>query len=204
MQGSPAVSEPILVVDDDRACADAFCNALVRAGYETVSAATGEEALELAGRRTPSLAVLDICLPGISGYEVCHELRQSFGDGLPIMFISAARGESYDRVAGLLLGADDYLAKPVAPDELLARVRRLLRRRAPIAAGVATRLTKREQEVLGLLAEGCDIAEIASRLHLSPKTVATHIEHILGKLGVRSRAQAVAFAYRGKVASSRS
>ena len=202
MEGS-AVRELILVVDDDPSFAETLCGALRQAGYDAVSAGSGEEALEFVRQQAPALAILDVCLPGISGYEVFHALRQSFGEDLPIVFVSAARGESYDRVAGLLLGADDYLAKPVAPGELLARVRRLLRRRAPIAAGIASRLTKREQEVLGLLAGGCDVAEIASRLYLSPKTVATHIEHILGKLGVRSRAQAVALAYRGDLAATR-
>ena len=82
-------------------------------------------------------------------------------------------------------------------------MRGLLRRRAPLAAGITSRLTKREGEVLGLLAEGLAVTDIAGTLYLSPKTVATHIEHILPKLGVRNRAQAVAVAYRGEVAASR-
>src|SRR5213078_1111954 len=100
------------------------------------------------------------------------------------------------RVAGLLLGADDYLVKPIQFDHLLARVRRLVAQPAPVVGPVASPLTPREQEVLGLLAEGLEQDEIANRLFITPKTVAKHIERILGKLGVRSRAQAVALALR--------
>src|SRR5438132_13451924 len=126
MEGSPRARDPILVVDDDPAIAGTLCELLETAGYKALSVATGEQALQVARVDAPALAILDVCLPGISGYEVCHELRQSFGAGLPIIFISAARMESYDRVAGWLVGADDYLVKRVAPDELLVHVRRLL------------------------------------------------------------------------------
>ena len=131
----------------------------------------------------------------ISGYQVCRDLKDRFGEGLPVICISAVRTESYDRVAALLVGADDYLVKPVAPDELLIRVARLIRRSVPLPAGVTSKLTKRELEVLRLLAEGCSGCEIAQHLVISEKTVSTHIDHILRKLGVRSRVQAVALAY---------
>jgi DNA-binding CsgD family transcriptional regulator len=121
---------------------------------------------------------------------------------LPIVFVSAERTESYDRVAGLLLGADEYLAKPVAPNELLIRIERLLRRSGPVAPTVAAKLTGRELEVMSLLADGLAAAEIAARLVISPKTVSTHIDRILRKLGVRSRAQAVALAYRRDLVSA--
>jgi DNA-binding NarL/FixJ family response regulator len=112
--------------------------------------------------------------------------------------------ETPDRVAGLLIGADDYIVKPFDPDELLARVRRLLLRSSRSANGTDRRrghsdalaaLTPREREVLGLLARGSDQEEIAASLFISPKTVATHIQRLLAKLGVHSRAQAVAFAH---------
>ncbi|MGH3041627.1 MAG: response regulator transcription factor [Gaiellaceae bacterium] len=114
-------------------------------------------------------------------------------------FVSGRKFEALDRMAGLMIGADDYLAKPFAPDELLARIRAVLRsRRAAADPSVAldSCLTAREREVLALLGEGASQTDIAARLVISPKTVAAHIDHILHKLGVHSRAQAVALAYR--------
>jgi DNA-binding NarL/FixJ family response regulator len=192
----------ILLVEDDECCREHLATVFRQAGYEACEAATGEEALETARREQLGLVVLDVCLPGISGYEVCHELRQEFGERLPIILVSGLRTESLDRVAGLLLGADDYLVKPFAPDELLVRVRKLIRRAAPLVAAAEPRLTSRELEVLRLLADGLGQDEIAGRLFISTKTVATHIDHILGKLGVRSRAQAVALAFRDQLVSS--
>jgi DNA-binding NarL/FixJ family response regulator len=132
----------------------------------------------------------------MSGYEICRDLRELHGAGLPIIFVSGKRAESYDRVAGLLIGADDYLAKPFAPDELLARVRALLRR---TDSSDHSSLTRRELEVLRLLTHGRMQGEIAERLMISPKTVSAHIEHIHAKLGVSSRAQAVAVAFRDRL-----
>jgi DNA-binding NarL/FixJ family response regulator len=194
----------ILLVEDDEGFRSMLSIVFRQAGYEACEAASGEEALEAARREPLALVVLDVCLPGISGYEVCHELRQEFGDRLPIILVSGQRVESLDRVAGLLLGADDYLVKPFAPDELLVRVRKLIHRAVPIAAAAVPRLTTRELEVLRLLADGLGQDEIAKRLFISTKTVATHIDHILGKLGVRSRAQAVAMAFRDQLVSSTS
>jgi DNA-binding NarL/FixJ family response regulator len=102
----------------------------------------------------------------------------------------------------MLLGADDYFVKPIASDEFLLRVQRLLVRSRPVAAAVASRLTSREQEVLRLLAEGLDAAEIAGRLFISRKTVRTHIENIYRKLQVHNRAQAVGLAYRQELLGS--
>jgi DNA-binding NarL/FixJ family response regulator len=143
--------------------------------------------------------ILEVPLGGLSGYEVCHSLRAELGPDLPIIFLSGHRTESYDRVAGLLLGADDYLVKPYADGELIARLTNLCRRSRSRALGEARRLTKREFEVLELLGDGLRHDDIARQLYISPKTVATHVEHILRKLGVRSRAEAIAVAYREEI-----
>ncbi len=192
----------VLIVDDDEGVRALVRDLLERDGLETVVSACGESAIEEAQRERPALVVLDVNLPGLSGYEVCNALRRLYGESLPIVFISGDRVESYDRVAGLLIGADDYVVKPFASDELLARIRALMRRARSGSAHWAG-LTPREREVLQLLAEGLEQQEIAESLAVSSKTVATHIERILSKLGVRSRAQAVAAAYRERLVLAR-
>jgi DNA-binding NarL/FixJ family response regulator len=102
---------------------------------------------------------------------------------------------------GLLVGADDYLVKPVAPGELVARVRRQLERSPASGRSARSPLTARERDVLGLLAAGLGPTEIGRELAISPKTVATHVEHIYAKLGVHTRAQAVARAFRLELVS---
>jgi DNA-binding NarL/FixJ family response regulator len=186
----------LLVVDDDDDFRTFVADLLRGAGHQVVEAATGNGALAHARAERPALIVLDVHLPDISGYEVCRELRDEFGDLLPIIFVSGERTESYDRVGGLLLGADDYVVKPFASDELLARVRRLLARSTQGDVVRRYDLTPRELEITELLAAGHSQAAIAERLVLSEKTVATHIQHILPKLGVHSRAEAVAVAHR--------
>ena len=185
----------VLVVDDDEGHRELISTVLGRAGFSTVDAGNGEEAMAAARRHRPRLVVLDIRMPDLSGYEVCRRLRDEFGDTVSIVFLSGERTEGFDRAAGLLVGADDYLVKPFSPDELLARVRVRLPAE-PEEPPLPSDLTKREHEVLRLLAEGLSQKEIAGSLVISSKTVAAHIQHILGKLGVHSRAQAVAHAYR--------
>jgi DNA-binding NarL/FixJ family response regulator len=149
------------------------------------------------------MAIVAVELPGpLSGLEVLRELAARFGDALPVILVASDRIAPLDRVAGLLLGADDYLAKPVDGGELLARMRRSLRRNGTSSADPQHRpasdpnLSPRELEILALLAEGKTQQQIAETLVISPKTVATHIQHLLSKLGVHSRAQAVAIAFR--------
>jgi two-component system response regulator MprA len=118
----------ILVVDDDARLADSLRRALTYEGHTVDVAADGPAALAAARDRPPDLVVLDVMLPGMDGVEVCRRLRG--GSNLPILMLTA-RDAISDRVAGLDAGADDYLVKPFAYDELLARVRALLRRRDP-------------------------------------------------------------------------
>jgi DNA-binding NarL/FixJ family response regulator len=186
----------VLVADADAEARDPVSTLLRRHGYEVREAESGDDALAAARAERPDVVVLEVWLPGLCGYEVCQALRQEFGESLPIVFASATRTEPYDRVAGLLVGADEYLAKPLAADELLARLRRLIRRAGPAQPHLASRLTGREREVLALLAEGLSRKEIALRLFIAEKTVATHVEHILAKLGARSGSHAVALAFR--------
>jgi DNA-binding NarL/FixJ family response regulator len=194
-----------LVVDDDRFSRELVVELLNRAGFECITARQGDEALMAARAEPPWLVITEIRLPDISGYELCRELRDEFGEELAIVFLSADRTEPIDRVAGLLLGADDYMAKPFDSSELLARVRRLAQRlgidearpagRKVAAGSLTASLTSRERETLILLAQGRKAREIAAELSIGEKTVASHLQRVLEKLGVHSRAQAVSIAY---------
>jgi two-component system response regulator MprA len=119
----------VLVVDDDAPIAASLRRALESAGHRVTGAGDGPGALAAAARERPDLVVLDVMLPGLDGLAVCKRLREQAHDVLILML--TARDATPDRVAGLDAGADDYLVKPFAYDELLARVRALLRRRAP-------------------------------------------------------------------------
>ncbi len=118
----------LLIVDDDRKITGALRRSLTYEGYIVDVANSGAEALTMARETRPQLVVLDIMMPGINGIEVCQLLRRT--DDVPILMLTA-KDEISDRVAGLDAGADDYLVKPFAFEELLARVRALLRRREP-------------------------------------------------------------------------
>jgi two-component system response regulator MprA len=124
----------ILVVDDERAIRDALHMILSRRGYEVLLAGDGEEALEMVESARPDLVILDVLLPYMDGLTACRRLRAR-GDEVPVMMLTA-RDTIGDRVTGLETGADDYLAKPFATDELVARIRALLRRRQRESATV--------------------------------------------------------------------
>jgi two-component system, OmpR family, response regulator MprA len=118
----------ILIVDDDNRTTSALRRTLAYAGYQVSIAASGEDALSIVRSRLPDLVILDLMLPGIDGLEVCHRLR-SAGEDISVLMLTA-RDAVVDRVAGFETGADDYLVKPFALEELLARVKALLRRRS--------------------------------------------------------------------------
>jgi DNA-binding response OmpR family regulator len=156
----------ILITDNDAECRAVMASALKKAGYEIIEADDGDVAIDTARGELPRLVILDVNLPSLSGYEVCHELKEDFGDGLPIILVSGERTEPFDRVAGMLIGADDYLVKPFALEELMARVRAVLRRRGAIPQVL---------EVAGLLVDeehgcaaraGCELALTSTELRL--------------------------------------
>ena len=200
----------ILIVDSDDASRLTAVQVAVRLGYDARPTPTADELFERLGADRPELAIIEVELPGpANGLEVMRQLHESFGSDLPVILVSASQTDAFDRMAGLMLGADDYISKPLDSGELLARVKRSLRRVTPHANGSgngngngharntnSAGLSPREREILRLLADGRTQAQIATELVISPKTVATHIQHILSKLGVNTRAQAVAFAFR--------
>jgi DNA-binding NarL/FixJ family response regulator len=197
----------ILVVDDDPGCRALLHDLLAGAGYEVRDAQCGAEALTVAREERPRLVLLDVHLPGMSGYQVLHTLRDEFG-ALPVIFISGKRTEPFDRTGGLMLGADDYIVKPFDHDELLARVERSLRGAPASTPAVdytgarALGLTRREQEILALLAAGRKSEDISHDLFISRKTVSAHIQNILAKLDVHSQAQAIALAFRSNLVNT--
>jgi DNA-binding NarL/FixJ family response regulator len=195
----PQQGQAVLVVDDDRDLRRLVMRLLEPLGYVVHEASTSGAALSMAARERPAVVLLDVHLPDISGYEVCRRLRDEFGDRIAIVFLSGKRTEEFDRTAGMLLGADDYIVKPFARGEFIARVRRAIDRSSAGLAPERSNLTPRELEVLKLLADGLGQKKIAQTLFITPKTVATHIQRILNKLDVHSRAEAVAYAHRNQL-----
>ncbi len=158
----------ILVVDDEPMVVEVVDRYLRREGYSVVTAADGAAALAAYREKRPHLVVLDLMLPGVDGIEVCRQIRES--SQTPVIMVTA-RGEETDRIAGLEIGADDYLAKPFSPRELVARVRAVLRRsydgdvtsqREPVSVGSLiidprSRLVERCAERVELTAREFDL-----------------------------------------------
>ena len=123
-----AEKQRILIVDDDYNIAELISLYLTKECFETKIVGDGEEALRVFPEFQPNLILLDLMLPGIDGYQVCRELRST--SQVPIIMLSA-KGEIFDKVLGLELGADDYMIKPFDSKELVARVKAVLRRYQP-------------------------------------------------------------------------
>jgi two-component system KDP operon response regulator KdpE len=200
-------------VDDEEQIRRALKSILSVRGYEVILAADGNEALDLAIDYSPDLVILDLSMPGLSGLDVCRELRTWFA--APILVLSV-RGGDADKIAALDLGADDYLTKPFSAGELLARIRALLRRAAGqaastpvIAAGdleidIAQRrvrragqeieLTRIEFDILAYLAQNADRV-VTSRMILEKvwgpeygedtQTLRVHVSHLRRKIEPR-------------------
>ncbi len=118
-------NDEILVIEDEPSVGEVVSLYLRRAGYEVVVARDGSDALEILDRSFPQLVVLDLMLPNVDGWEICRWIRER--SNVPIIMLTARREES-DRIAGLEMGADDYITKPFSPQELVSRVKAVLRR----------------------------------------------------------------------------
>lgn len=125
----------VLIVDDEPGIIRLISMYLERDGFQTASARTGAEALEMVTRDTPALVILDIMLPDIDGWEVCREIRRI--SDVPIIMLTAREGDE-DKIVGLELGADDYVTKPFVPRELVARAKAILRRARSVPAPEAS------------------------------------------------------------------
>lgn len=138
-----AEKQKILIVDDDVNIAELVSLYLTKECFDTQIAYDGEEALKLFASYKPNLILLDLMLPGIDGNEVCREIRKT--SSIPIIMVSA-KGEIFDKVLGLELGADDYIIKPFDSKELVARVKAVLRRFHPIASAITAPSSKSKGE----------------------------------------------------------
>ena len=186
-----------LVVTGDAVRKD-YVHLLARLGLRAdgfSDSATAAGALRL---HPPAIAILEVEHGGCS---LLRELRDQYGPDVPVVLVSADRTTPADVVAGLLVGADDYAAETMDADEFLARVRRLVERtrRSPNATADLRRLstlTDREHQVLALLTDGRSHKQVATELGISVKTVGTHVQNLLAKLGLHTRVEAVALAVR--------
>ncbi|MEU8513540.1 response regulator transcription factor [Kitasatospora sp. NPDC048722] len=189
MTDTTAARRTVLVVEDDPGVRTTLDQLLRFEGYEVLTTADGQEALELLDRRRPDLAVVDVVMPRLDGLALCRMLRRR-GDRLPVLVLTA-RHQLGDRVAGLDAGADDYLAKPFAVEELLARIRALLRRTAPldetgpllfdgIALDAAARRAQRGDRPLDLTKTEFDLLELLLRNQGSVLTRPQIYERIWG------------------------
>lgn len=209
------VMSKILVVDDDRTFRLILKRYLERQGYTVEEVSSGIAALQQFEKESPDLVVSDILMPEMDGFEFCRRLRGTpDGQLVPFIFLSS-RGELDDRIEGHSIGADDYLIKPFEPRELLAKVdaqlersrrihaeiQRITRKQSPATAQVPEKpqqdlpLTPAEERVFWEVTQGFTNKQIADRLFVSPRTVQTHLSHILGKLQLDNRSQLVRFAF---------
>ncbi len=130
-----ATGQTLIVIEDDPNIADLLDTYLRSTGFRVLLAPGGQRGLELISQHSPALAILDIGLPDIDGFEVCRRIRST--SQMPVLFLTARDGE-IDRVLGLELGADDYVTKPFSPREIVARVKAILRRGQPVSSEDAT------------------------------------------------------------------
>ncbi|MEO1637662.1 MAG: response regulator transcription factor [Pseudomonadota bacterium] len=209
----------ILIADDDAQIRDVLRIALGQAGYTVAEAADGQAALEQAETLRPDLMILDIGMPEMDGLAVCREIRKT--SAVPILFLTA-RADEVDRIVGLELGADDYVAKPFSPREVVARVGAILKRAKPVEAAAevlrrgvlsvdparhlchvadaAVALTAREMALLERLMARPDHvlarpqlvdAIYGMNVHVSDRTMDSHLRNLRAKLGAAGCADAI-------------
>lgn len=176
------MSEEILIVEDDRTLAEVIATSLERVGFTTRVVDRGDAVMNAVARRRPDLVVLDLMLPGLDGLEVCRLLREQ--GGMPIVILSA-RADEVDRVIGLELGADDYIAKPFSTRELAARVKAVLRRGAiasdaddvarvgPLEVDASRRTVRLHGEVIDLTYTQFELLQAFAQ---SPRRVFSRVE----------------------------
>lgn len=188
----------ILIIEDQPEMRENLVTILSMEGYEALQAPDGARGLALALEEKPDLVLCDVMMPGMDGHDVLESMRRSPSiGGTPFIFLTA-RGEKQDLRTGMNLGADDYLTKPVAADDLLAAIQARLERESKRAVGFSPDfssavplqslgLTPREAEVLLWVAQGKSNPEIAGILSAAENTIRVHLSHVFEKLGADNR-----------------
>ena len=200
----------LLLVDDHRMLRETLRRSLEAAGLEVVAeAADGEEAVQLAAELRPTVVLMDVSMPGMDGVEATRLIRGETPESRVVMLTMHADDEVIARA--LRAGADGYLVKDCSMEEVVATVTAVAAGETAVSAGLAASMldevrrlgepsaeivTKREEEVLQLIADGCATPEVAERLYISQKTVKNHLASIYQKLDARDRTQAVLRAVR--------
>ena len=161
-----ALKQKILIVDDDNNIAELISLYLTKECYDTKIVNDGEEALRAYAQYNPNLILLDLMLPGMDGYQVCREIRSK--DNTPIIMLSA-KGEIFDKVLGLELGADDYIMKPFDSKELVARVKAVLRRYQPTKPAIAAEIKCVEYPDLTVNLSNYSVLYMGRPLDMPPK-----------------------------------
>ncbi len=179
----PNMAKPkILIVEDDPDISELIQFNLEKAGYQTVRAEDGEQALRLAQKHTPDLILLDLLLPGLNGLEVCRRLKRDPAmQHIPIMMVTA-KGEEMDRVVGLELGADDYVVKPFSIREIILRIQKLLDRREKQAA---SSFLKADSLLLDLEAHTAKLSEKTLELTATEFRLLAHLMGNRGRVQTR-------------------
>ncbi|HCF26903.1 MAG TPA: DNA-binding response regulator [Cyanobacteria bacterium UBA11049] len=213
----------ILVVDDDPGTRLAISDYLEISGYSVITAADGQQALDMVESYRPHLMLTDIVMPRMNGYQLVRSVRQHPSLRLlPVIFLTE-RNKTEERIQGYQSGADLYLPKPFELQELGAAIRNLLERsqmlqseyrlsyeegwrtstQIPIATDekpeFSFHLTDREREVLVMLTHGLSNAQIGTRLHLSPRTVEKYVSNLLRKTTTSNRAELVGYAMKHRL-----
>ncbi|MBE9204396.1 response regulator transcription factor [Synechocystis sp. PCC 7339] len=204
----------LLLVDDDPNLLLLVKDYLEYQGYQVTTAGNGREALAALANMVPDMIICDIMMPEMDGYAFIEQVRQNPSiSWIPVMFLSA-KGQSHNRVKGLNLGADIYMAKPFEPEELAAQVQSCLRQadrllqhnnhpleensRVQVARDVE--LTPTETKVIQLVAQGLANREIADHLKVSQRTVESHVSNMLNKTGLHNRTELARWAIQKSIA----
>ena len=207
-------SKKLLLIDDDPNLILLVKDYLEFRGYNVTSAENGREALNILEKETPDMIICDVMMPEVDGYSLVQKIRENVETrAIPVMLLSA-KSQSQDRVKGLNIGADLYMAKPFEPQELVAQVKSTLdlvinikQKPGPgnpeptkINIPHPVNLTAREQKVIQLLAQGMANQEIAQHLKVSKRTIESHVSNMLNKTTLHNRTELARWAMENNLA----